>query len=115
MSSSIRNAVADPDYKSQKESLADEIAEFSRLLSEHEPVLVVCFGEFAFEFARWARQEAEGPDFRDWSVKQLAKEFGNRISKFQVESVNVIPLLHASIARGRFLHCHEEFSGGQGN
>jgi hypothetical protein len=26
--------------------------------------------------------------------------------------VNVLPLLHASIARGKFLHCHEKFSGG---
>ena len=111
----IRNAVGDPCHKFQKESLADEIAEFSRSLSEHKPVLVLCFGQFAFEFALRARQEVGEPDFRNWSVKQLAKEFGNRICNFQVDSVNVLPLLHASIARGKFLHCHEEFSGGQGN
>lgn len=111
----IRNAVGDPCHKYQKGSLADEIAEFGQCLSEHTPVLVLCFGQFAFEFARRARQEGGEPDFRKWSVKQLAKEFGNRVCKFQVDSVNVLPLLHASIARGRFLHCHEEFSGGQGN
>lgn len=111
----IRNAVGDPRHKFQKESLADEIAEFSRLLNEHKPVLLLCFGQFAFEFARRAQQQEEQPDFGNWPVKELAKEFSNRICKFQVESVNVLPLLHASIARRSFLYCHEEFSGGQGN
>jgi hypothetical protein len=111
----IRNAVGDSSDKSQMEPLAHEITEYGRLLSEHKPVLVLCFGEFAFEFARRARQEEGQAEFRSWSVKQLAEEFSNRICNFQVEEVNVLPLLHASIARGKFLHCHKEFSGGQGN
>jgi hypothetical protein len=111
----IRNAVEDPGHKFQKEPLADEITEYSRLLSEHKPVLVLCFGQFAFEFARRAEQEEEEPDFRNWSVERLAEEFDNRIGKFSVESVNVLPLLHASIARRHFMHCHQNFSGGKGN
>jgi hypothetical protein len=115
----VRNAVGHSSHKSLEEPLAHEITEYNGLLSQHKPVLVLCFGQFAFEFARRAQQEAgqeEGQaEFRSWSVKQLADEFGTRVSKFQVEEINVLPLLHASIARGKFLHCHEEFSGDQGN
>lgn len=94
--------------------MLNEIAEFRRLLNEHKPLLVLCFGQFAFEFARRAGQEKEEPDFRDWSVERLAEQFAHRISSFQVEAVNVLPLLHASIAR-QFLRCHGEFSGGNGD
>jgi hypothetical protein len=111
----IRNAVEDAADKSRKEPLAQEITEYRRLLSYHKPVLVLCFGEFAFEFARTAQQEEGQGEFRGWSVKELAREFANGICNFQVEQVNVLPLLHASIARGKFLHCHKEFSGSQGN
>jgi len=111
----IRNAVENACHKFQKEPLADEITEYSRLLSEHKPVLVLCFGQFAFEFARRAAQEEEESDFRNWSVERLAEEFDDRICKFQVESVNVLPLLHASIARGNFLQCHKDFSDEKGN
>jgi hypothetical protein len=87
----VRNAVENACHKFQKEPLADEITEYSRLLSEHKPVLVLCFGQFAFEFARRAGQEEEESDFRNWSVERLAEEFDDRICKFQVESVNVLP------------------------
>ena len=53
----IRNAVEDAADKSRNEPLAQEITEYRRLLSYHKPVLVLCFGEFAFEFARRAQQE----------------------------------------------------------
>ena len=96
---------------SRKELPTQEITQYRRILCYHKPVLVLCFGQFAFAFARWANQEEGQGEFRSWSVKELAREFANGISNFQAEQVNVLPPLHASIARGRFLHCHEEFSG----
>ena len=115
----IRNAVGDSSHKFLKGTLAHEIAEYGRLLSRCKPVVVLCFGEFAFEFACRAQQEAEQEEgqaeFRSRSVKQLAMEFDTRVSSFQVEAINVLPLLHASVARGKFLYCHREFSGGKGN
>ncbi len=108
----IGNAVEDPCVKLQKDLLDDEIAIFRGLLNQHQPLLVLCFGQFAFEFARRARQEEEEHPFDYWNIERLAEAFGNRISAIREDAVNVLPLLHASVARGRFLLCHEKFSGG---
>lgn len=107
----IRNAVEDPSHKSQKEQLADEIVTFRRLLNKHQPLLVLCFGQFAFEFARRARQEEEEHPFDYWDVERLAEQFSHRISTVRGDAVNVLPLLHAVVAK-QFLYCHERFSGG---
>lgn len=108
----IRNAVEDPCVKLQKDLLADEIATFRGLLNKHQPLLVLCFGQFAFEFARRAQQEKDEHTFRYWSVDRLAEQFIKRTSTVRGDAVNVLPLLHASVARGRYLFCHEKFSGG---
>jgi hypothetical protein len=93
-----------------------EVAELRGLLKDRRPSLVLCFGQFSFEFALHARLEAEKCPQR-WtvrSVKTLAKQFEETIPTIQPDSVNVLPLLHAIAAR-QFRHCHKEFSGGQGN
>lgn len=110
----IRNAVEDPCHKVQKERLADEIATFRRLLNDHQPLLVLCFGQFAFEFARRARQERKEHGFRYWTVERLAEQFTHRISTVRGDAVNVLPLLHAVVAQ-QFLFCHGKFSGGNGD
>jgi hypothetical protein len=110
----IRNAVENPCHKVQKERLADEIATFRRLLNEHQPLLVLCFGQFAFEFTRRARQEKEEHRFSHWTVERLAEQFCNRISTVRGDAVNVLPLLHAVVAQ-QFLYCHGKFSGGNGD
>jgi hypothetical protein len=110
----IRNAVEDPCHKVQQERLADEIATFRRLLNQHQPLLVLCFGQFAFEFTRRARQEKEEHRFSHWNVERLAEQFAHRISTVQGDAVNVLPLLHAVVAK-QFLYCHGKFSGGNGD
>jgi hypothetical protein len=110
----IRNAVENPCHKDKKERLTDEIAAFRRLLNEHQPLLVLCFGQFAFEFARRAQQEKEEHPFSHWTVERLAEQFGDRISTVRGDAVNVLPLLHAVVAR-QFLHSHGKFSGGNGD
>jgi hypothetical protein len=110
----IRNAVEDPCHKYEKERLADEIATFRRLLNKHQPLLVLCFGQFAFEFARRARQEKEDRRFSHWTVEMLAEQFNNRISTIRTDAVNVLPLLHVVVAQ-KFLYCHTRFSGGNGD
>lgn len=110
----IRNAVENPSHKVLKARLADEISIFRYLLSEHQPFLVLCFGQFAFEFTRRARQEKEEHPFSHWTVERLAEQFSNRISTIRAEEVNVLPLLHAVVAQ-QFLYCHGKFSGGNGD
>lgn len=107
----VRNAVEDPADKGNKERLDEEIAIFRGLMGgNNQPLFVLCFGQFAFEFVRRARQEVPQLDFRDWTVPRLAKEFRDRICAFRVDEVNVLPLLHKVVAQ-RFIQCHREFSG----
>ena len=81
-----------------------------RLLDSHAPKLVFPFGAFAFEFARRCRDESPHRAFRDWSAARLGREFRRRIRAFTPRSINLIPLLHVSIARGRFLSVHRNFT-----
>jgi len=48
------------------------------------------------------------------SAKLLGVQFRNRIENFQDDRVNVIPLLHVSIAL-KFLGSHRDFVGTYGN
>jgi hypothetical protein len=112
----IRNAVGDPEHKKHKRERDCAIAGLSVLLSEHKPPLVLCFGQFAFECARRARQEDENSfrSFRYWSVERLAREFAETIPTIRMDSVKLLPVLHAVVAQ-KFPHCHRYFSGGRGN
>ena len=46
-----------------------------------------------------------------WGAKELGKEFGKRVTAYNNQVINIIPLLHASISRGRFLESHKYFVG----
>ncbi len=48
------------------------------------------------------------------TAKLLGEQFRSRIEKFHDDRVNIIPLLHASIARGKFLEATWDFVGAYG-
>lgn len=111
----VRNAV--PDYRCKDvvvgrnwNGLKDETDEFGRLLNEHGPPIVFTFGAFVFEFVRRGRGCKEERAYSYWSTKRLGKQFRRSLKHFDPDKVNVIPLLHASIARGRFLVSHRYFT-----
>jgi len=112
----VRNAVHDASAKPRGNAsewstgLAVETRELSRLFEVHAPKLVFSFGAFAFEFTRRARGECRGRAFRHWSTKRLGEEFRGRLDAFTPIEVNLVPLLHASIARGHFLRSHQNFT-----
>jgi|SRR5579862_8028717 len=119
----IRNAVGDSDHKRDQEQRNREIAVLRDLLKEYQPPLVLAFGQFANEFIRHAlRAEEEGAQsWTVWNIKMLANEFARIVHTLTgpeavicLESVNVLPLLHAVGAR-QFRYCHQEFSSGTGN
>ncbi len=107
----IRNAVSHPDHKLKinREKQEAEIVEFGELLNKHNPFLVLCFGQFAFEFARQAK-EKDKPRLKKWTIKELSQEFSERILKVQFGSVTLLPLLHAVVAL-KFWECSTDFSG----
>jgi len=124
----IRNAVANASDKPRpgdsrwSERVAAEIRSYTQLVQEAcrpdgaRPWLILTFGAFAFEFARRAL-EADLPGFgerpyRYWGAKRLGEEFGERIDGVSgTAEAAVLPLLHVSIARGRFLESHRDFCG----
>jgi hypothetical protein len=116
----IRNAVEDPYSKPDggelewSDEVMDEIGELSLLLDTHCPQFLLSFGAFSFEFARRALKEMPISKHSQWGAKNLGEAFRNRISYFDPKSVNLLPLLHVSIARGRFIQSHDYFTDVKG-
>ena len=77
----IRNAVKSPeDWKHKnKHILAADIADFKRLVDEHQPFMILTFGQRAFEFACRSQGENAQP-FSYWEVAKLSGEFDARLS-----------------------------------
>ena len=113
----IRNAVDDPTKKPHAASVEwgeitqREVEAFKRLARTHKPILVLCFGAFSFEFARRALEELPQRGFGHWGAKRLGEEFRHRVGQFNPNITNALPLLHRSIAGGKFIKSHDYFCG----
>jgi hypothetical protein len=77
------------------------------LFKRYNPKLVLTFSADAFMVTLWASGETPHKQFK--TTKLLGEEFRSRIGKYDDSKVNVIPLLHASIARGKFPEAHRDF------
>jgi len=66
------------------------------------------FGAFAFEFVRRCLGEAALP-FRKWTTEKLGIEMRRRMRDYSPNRINVLPALHASIARRHFLVSHRRY------
>ena len=113
----VRNAVHNQEDKPPHNAiewdpkLLEETDALGKLLETYEPTLVFTFGAFAFEFTRRSLAIEPRKSFRCWTTRRLGTEFGQSVKDFSPREVNVFPLLHVSIARGRFLKSHEHFTG----
>ena len=88
----------------------EAIEELISLLASQTPRLVFSFTAFAFEFTRRSRDEVPNRAFGYWTTKRLGWEFRKRIRAFTADSINLVPLLHVSIARRHFLTSHGKFT-----
>lgn len=113
----ITNAVKNPDDKPRAmdidwpASLQEKICSLRDRLSYFKPKVVLTFGAFAFEFARRACGEELLFPFGRWSAKRLGEDFKKRVALYDSARINILPLLHVSISRGRFLESHRYFVG----
>lgn len=111
----IRNAVSDRSRKPAgndadwSPSTTSEVEAFAGLVSRWHPAVVLCFGAFAFEFARRASSELPQRAWNYWRTISLGAEFRERMRRFDIPGTNVIPLLHRSISGGKFLESHRYF------
>ena len=112
----VHHAYEKPGYRAVEWSshLDDETHEMAGLLKHHTPMLVLSFGSFAFEFARRSLDERPHCAPNYWTTIRLGNEFRQRIQAFRPYDVNLLPLLHASIARGHFLKSHNYFTDIEG-
>ncbi len=116
----IRNAISKVELKPGKEELSwprlqEEIESWNDRLQKYKPRAVLTFGAFAFELLRRAEKEEPPRPFGNWGTRELGAAFRERLRLYNPLQVNVVPLLHVSIARGRFLHSHRYFVGGEGS
>ena len=116
----VRNAVEDPANKPPSQNIEwgmnvqNEVREFQEMVREHHPIILFSFGAFSFEFARRALTEKPRRGYGYWEAKRLGEQFKQRIGQFDLSATNLLPLLHVSIARGRFIQSHEYFCGQKG-
>jgi hypothetical protein len=116
----IRNALADSNNKpapSERQwgtSVQGAISDLQQLIKNDHPIMLFCFGAFAFEFVRRALGEAPPRKYGHWGARRLGEEFRARMAAFDLARTNAIPLLHRSIAGGKFIEAHEFFCGEKG-
>jgi hypothetical protein len=112
----IRNAVGDPRDRDDLAKLQKETASFGKDLIERVnsggPHLLITFGAFSYEFAQKCCQP--GGKWQDRTVSKLGSAFRREMEKIGPRRMNILPLLHASIARGEWHDNHLKFCGPSG-
>ncbi len=112
----IRNAVESPLIKPPSNrvewarEVESEMRELIDLVQTYRPALLLCFGAFAYEFARRALDSGiYKRNYGHWGARELGREFDQRIAHFDAASTNILPLLHRSISGGKFIQSHDYF------
>ena len=114
----IQNAIADPGSKpattatTWPDAVTQDVQTYATaIVVTTRPTIIFSFGAFAFEFARRAIEPSYHPrGYGCWGARTLGEEFIQRIEHFSPETTNVLPLLHATIARRWFLESHAYFT-----
>jgi hypothetical protein len=114
----IRNAVSDPSKKPEqnevewtKDLIDGKLESLSIRFRQNNPLIIFSLGAFSFEFARRALGYKDKMCFSHWGAWNLGEEFKKSIETFRYNKTNLIPLLHVSISRGRFIQSHNYFCG----
>jgi hypothetical protein len=116
----IRNAIEDAGEKPRSNevswtpALNREIRGLADMILEYHPKFLFSFGAFSFEFTRRVLGEEPVRSHSYWGAKRLGCRFRERIRQFDPEATNLLPLLHVSIARGKFIQSHEYFCDQEG-
>jgi len=111
----IRNAVDDPNLKpnpnvkdwNEITGLIENINEYKKLIYQYRPKLILSFGAFSYEFGRRCLHEDPPYEYNHWGAKNLGVEYRNKLNID--DNVKLLPLLHRSIAGGKFIESHEYF------
>ncbi len=110
----VRNAFSQPLSESTSEEnirLSKKV--FKGLLDKYKPLIVLTFGVDAFRAIVLASRDPHYKLFKTTknATRILGEEFRDRIENYDDHKVNIIPLLHTSLARRYFLSAHRDFVG----
>ena len=116
----IRNAVTDKSHWENGDKICDYLNkckleqehEYNHIkdLDEHKPKVVITFGYKPFLFFNYLIKEISSENDNPLSLeapnsgtesKLLGDEFKKAINKFSLEEINLLPLLHISVGRGK--------------
>jgi hypothetical protein len=79
-------------------------------VSKYKPICIFTFGSFSYEFALRTIMSEKPNKYKVWDTAHLADKFNYAIHTFDISKTNIIPLLHRSIAGGRFPISHKIFT-----
>ncbi len=89
-------------------------AELKELFDTYKPSMVLTFGVGAFMASVLSSVDSHWKVFKTKNkTTLLGEEFRSRIENYDTDKVNIIPLLHTSIARGGFIKAYEYFVGAE--
>lgn len=104
----IDSAEKRPLNKEGWSNLEQRIKYLDKLFSNNTKIIIT-FGSFAFEMFRRITNHLEEKELRAesyWTCKRLGEQFRQTLDNWNHKRPNVLPLLHVSIARGKFLDAH---------
>ena len=123
----IQNAVEKPSQKpgtsqdwNRYSELTNQVDKYAASVSLYRPNIIITFGQFAYEFARRScaktishKKTEQNFSVKYWTVDNLALVFNivtnNTLVDESPYSTIIVPLLHATIARGKFLQNHKSY------
>jgi hypothetical protein len=109
----VENASEKPAKREDWGALEGRIGVLKKQMAKYRPVVVLTFGSFAFELLRRVTDE-EPQSIRQWGCREMGEEFVRRLDAWRGEKTNILPLLHVTISRGKFLDAHRLYCGESG-
>lgn len=114
----IRNAIENVKNKPAKKSLKwkntnSKLEQLNKLMNEMQPLVIITFGQFSYEFVRRACGEQQN-SYNHWTKEEIGKKFNESIEHFELKGKpNIIPLLHNCISQGDFTGAGKAFIGNE--
>jgi uracil-DNA glycosylase len=105
----LESAADKPNNIKQWDEIDDRIEYLRSVVEESRPRLILTFGRFSFELFRRVLREDDNKPETYWTFKNIGDQFRLRIDNWDPHRPNVLPLLHASIARRSFIQGHQKF------
>lgn len=88
-----------PNKNFDDDDVKKRISKFTNYLNQYKPVMVLCFGAWAYEFVRRADpRETVEYSHKHWKIPEIAKAFLNSYKNFQPNAISIFPLLHQIVA-----------------